>query len=112
MSEFFGSAVSSSEIVLTREEHLDQIIAFRKEFELSMFSYIEKYILDGRSLGEVFPVAHRSAVEEVFDNRYVYGHNVLEHIIEYTDLFSNKEKIREGYLEMVSRGEIYPRELQ
>lgn len=90
--------------IKVKEHHYDDVIELRNAYERAMFDYIEKYVLDGRNLGEIFPVAHISAVNEVMANKYMYGLNVLEHIIEYEDYFSDKEEINERYDDLVARG--------
>lgn len=107
MNEMTGYFLSANtEIKAEKDKHLERIYELRKACEKEMFTYIEKYILDGRRLDEVFPVAYQSVLDDVNDEGYVYGHYVLEHIIDYTDIFSEKEEIRERYLEITSRGEV------
>lgn len=87
-----------------KEHHYDDVIELRNAYESAMFDYIEKYVLDDRNLGDIFAVAHNSAVIEVMANKYMYGLNVLEHIIEYEDYFSDKVEINERYDDLVARG--------
>lgn len=106
-NEAFHTDIAETQTV--RDDHFDQICALRMEYELAMCSYIEKYILDGQSLIEIFPVAHRSSLEDIFDAGCVYGHYVLEHIIEYEKDFSNKAAVKQCYESMVKTGRISPR---
>ena len=92
-----------------KEQHYDHICKLQTAYERAMFEYIEKYILDDRNLGEVFPVAHISAVDEVIQNKYVYGHNVLEHIVEYEDYSSDVKEINERYKGLVVSGRVSPK---
>jgi hypothetical protein len=106
---FFGFSPVVTDLDNEKDRHYDRINKLRDTCEREMFAYIEKYVLDGRELGEVFPVAHYSAVNDVEEKGYVYGRYVLEHIIEYEDDFSNKADVKQCYESMVKTGRISSR---
>lgn len=107
--KFFGFSPVVTDLDNVKDRHYDRIVKLRKACEMEMFAYIEKYVLDGRDLGEVYPVAHVSVVNDVEEKGYVYGHYVLEHIIEYEDNFSNKAGVKQCYESMVKTGRISSR---
>ncbi len=102
MTTSFLSA--NTKIEAEKDEHFDRIYALRKACEIEMFAYIEKFILDGRRLGEVFPVAHQSVLDDVSKEGCVYGHYVLEHIIANEELFKDKDYVLQGYKAMFNEG--------
>jgi len=107
--KFVGFRPASTDLESEKNRHYDRIDMLRTACEMEMFDYIKKYVLDGRELGEVYPVAHYSAVNDVEEKGYVYGHYVLEHIIEYEGDFSNKADVTHCDEVMVRTGRVCPR---
>ena len=94
MSDIFTPTSSTLEV--EKDARYKRIYELCEAYEMEMHDYIKKYVLNGRSLTEVFSLAHQSVVAEVNEQGCVYGHYVLRHIIRNEDVFSTDKQCSEG----------------
>lgn len=99
-SSFFNN--SKIEMEKEKNDHNKRISHLLEMIDIEMCSFITKFVLDGRSLQDVMPVAHRTLFFHTMNSGSIYRQYVLAHIVFNHEMYADKSYTLEKFKEIVN----------